>query len=104
MSKLFIEIFSGDWIIETADVQTVDGKIVDVTLHSGRHQPVNASTVESQRKFWTEEYTRLGWTFTPHQMIAKGIGTMLIDVNIVHESEDHWIDAAFEDRHEMAGF
>jgi len=104
METIVVDIISGDWKIETAVVQLDQGAIVDVQLQSGYYHPVSATSAEVQRKFWTKEYERLGWAFTNEQMIAKAIGTLLLAVNYVHEPEDSWIDAAFEDRYEMAGF
>ena len=104
METITVKITSGNWTIETADVQLQQGKIVGVQLHSNTYLPVHAYTAEVQRAFWTSEYTRLNWAFTPEQMIAKAIGTLLVAVDFVHEPEDNWIDAAFEDRYEMAGF
>ena len=104
MQTITVNITSGNWTIETAVVQLKEGTIVGVELQSGMFHPVHAYSAEVQRKFWTSEYTRLNWAFTPEQMIAKAIGTLIVDVNPVHVSEDNWVDAAFEDRFEMSGF
>lgn len=111
MKTITVDIISGNWKIETAVVQLEQGKIVDVQLQSGHYHPVSATSAEVQRKFWTQEYeyvartSRVGATVpTAEQIIAKAIGTLLLAVDHVHEPEDSWIDAAFEDRYEMAGF
>jgi hypothetical protein len=111
METIVVDIISGDWKIETAVVQLDQGAIVDVQLQSGYYHPVMATSAEVQRKFWTKEYeyiartSRVGATVPDQQqMIAKAIGTLLLAVDYVHEPEDSWIDAAFEDRYEMAGF
>jgi len=104
METITVNITSGNWTIETAVVQLQEGTIVGIELESGMYQPVHPYSAEVQRKFWISEYTRLNWSFTPEQMIATAIRTLMIEVNPVHVSEDNWMDAAFEDRFEMAGF
>lgn len=111
MQTITVDIISGNWKIETAVVQLEQGEIVGVELQSGYYHPVSAKSAEVQRKFWTNEYeyvartSRVGATVpTPEQIIAKAIGTLLLAVNYVHEPEDGWIDAAFEDRYATAGF
>jgi len=104
METIVVDIISGDWKIETANVQLQDGKIVAVELHGNYYKTINPTTAEVQRAFWVEEYKRLGWVSSNEQMIAKAIGMELIAHNDVHEPEDSWIDAAFEDRYENAGF
>lgn len=104
MQTITLDIFSGDWKINTAVVGLEDGKIRSVELLDPRHQPVGAHSAEVQREFWTGEYVRLGWTTTPETMIAKAIQVLLVDVDYVHESEDAWLDSAFDDRMILAGF
>lgn len=104
IQNVTVNIYSGNWVVDVANVQLDDGAIVDVQLQYGNHQPVNASTAESQRKFWTQEYARLNWSTTPLDMVAKAIGTLLLDNNATYEPEDYWLEAQYEDRYVLCGF
>lgn len=111
MNNITVDIFAGNWVINTAVVGLEHGKIVDVKLLNNRHHPVDPRSAEIQRDFWTREHehivrtSRVGAVMpTPDQIISKAIGTLLVDVDHVHQPEDAWLDSAFEDRMEMAGF
>jgi hypothetical protein len=104
MNIITVDIYHGDWKVEEATVSLVDDKIHDVKLSGNDYLPVNVLVIEAQRSFWTEEYKRLGWNFTQKETIARAIGMELIHKNEQHLAEDFWLESAFEDRMDMAGF
>ena len=105
MITKIINVYSGQYIIETAEVVLVDGKINSVELKSGKYNPVNPAHVQTQVEFWTKECQKHGWSTETDEMIGRGISICLYEIEPVHTgSEDYWLDSQFEDRYEMAGF
>ena len=104
MKFIVVNIFSGNFIVATARVGLINDSIHQVELSNDQYMPVSPVIAEAQRKFWTQEYQRLGWDFTPESMIAKAVGMELMHRDYVHESVCDWMDTMFEDRMEAAGF
>ena len=99
MNIITVDVYQGQFKVETAQVQLDGEKIVDVVLSSGKYRPLNAALVESTRQFWKGEYDRLGWKFDENERISRAIGTHLWHVDdIADVSEDAWLDSTYEDR------
>lgn len=99
-----LNIRSGDWVIDKADVQLDNGCIVAVELQYGTHQPINAQLAETQRKFWAQEYARLNWPTTSLDVVATAIRVLMVANDEAFEPEDYWLEAQYEDRYVMSGF
>jgi hypothetical protein len=95
-----INIYCGQHIVTTADVElSAQGCIQKVVVDLEKFYPVNANSAEIQRLFVLEDHARLGWDITPEDAIARGISRVLYRVDEEHCSEDHWLDAAYEDKY-----
>lgn len=99
MSTITIDVHQGNYIIETAEVQLLNDKIVGIKLMGDSHLPLSASVVEASRVVWKEEYERMGWKLGKLEQISRAINMNLCRVDdIIDVEEDAWIDSAYEDR------
>jgi len=96
-----INIMCGQHVIETATITSINDVVINVTCHGDRHLLVRASTVETLRKFWCQEYQRLGWSRSWAECVMTAVSNVLVDPSTPHVDEDHWIDSAHDDRHSM---
>lgn len=79
--------FHGEHALATVNTQ---GEVLATHINERRFHPISTSTVETLRKFWRQEYDRLGWDRSDVECIAAAIRNLLMDRWDPNADADGW--------------
>jgi len=102
IAEYIIPIRQGNWVVATATISADGDVVVGVDIHGDDYITPSATSVEITRKFWTQEYNRLGWSRGWDETVMTAVATHLhLKSQQPHEAEDDWLDMAHEDKYTM---